>query len=101
MIDRLQKETADQHERYLDAVAESHQAFLGMATQMMAQIVGNGAPEGTAAPALAPVTAPMDAVPVAMPSFAAPPVLAPQPPAPPVSTPHAATCDRGTGAGGG
>jgi hypothetical protein len=42
VIDRLQRETADQHQRYLDAVAESHQAFLGMATQMMAQIVGNG-----------------------------------------------------------
>ena len=84
VIDRLQRETADQHQRYLDAVAESHQAFLGMATQMMAQIVGNGAPEGTAMPALAPVTAPVDPVPVALPSFAAP---TPQLPVSPVSTP--------------
>jgi acyl transferase domain-containing protein len=84
VIDRLQRETADQHQRYLDAVAESHQAFLGMATQMMAQIVGNGAPEGIAAPALVPVTAPVDAVAVALPSFAVPSA---QPPAPPVSTP--------------
>ncbi|MCV7180359.1 SDR family NAD(P)-dependent oxidoreductase [Mycolicibacterium murale] len=84
VIDRLQRETADQHQRYLDAVAESHQAFLGMATQMMAQIVGNGGPEGIAAPALVPVTAPVDAVAVALPSFAVPSA---QPPAPPVSTP--------------
>ena len=84
VIDRLQRETADQHQRYLDAVAESHQAFLGMATQMMAQIVGNGAPEGIAAPALVPVTAPVDAVAVALPSFAVPSA---QPPAPPVRTP--------------
>ncbi len=41
IIDRLQKETAVQHQRYLNTVTQSHQAFLDMSTQMMAEIVGN------------------------------------------------------------
>ncbi len=40
VIDRIQQETAEQHQRYLDVVTHSHQAFLDVATQMMAEIVG-------------------------------------------------------------
>ncbi|MGY4711373.1 SDR family NAD(P)-dependent oxidoreductase [Mycolicibacterium sp. CBM1] len=43
VIDRIQRETAQQHERYLDAVANTHQAFLDMSAQMMAEIVGERA----------------------------------------------------------
>jgi len=43
VIDRIQKETAEQHQRYLDVVTHSHQAFLDMSTQMMAEIVGDRA----------------------------------------------------------
>ena len=54
IIDRIQKETAQQHERYLGVVANTHKAFLEMSAQMMAEIVG----EHTAAPqALAPAPA--------------------------------------------
>ena len=43
IIDSIQKETAEQHQRYMDVVTQSHQAFLDMSTQMMAQIVGDPA----------------------------------------------------------
>ncbi|MCX6484556.1 MAG: hypothetical protein NT146_15090, partial [Mycobacterium sp.] len=41
VIDRIQQETAKQHERYLDVVTHSHQTFLETAAQMMAEIVGD------------------------------------------------------------
>ena len=37
------EETAAQHERYLDVVADSHQQFLDMSTRMLAEIVGDPA----------------------------------------------------------
>ena len=43
VIDRIQKETAEQHEHYLDVMTQSHQAFLDVSAQMMAQIVGDHA----------------------------------------------------------
>ncbi|MGQ9408336.1 beta-ketoacyl synthase N-terminal-like domain-containing protein [Mycolicibacterium gilvum] len=52
VIDRIQKETAEQHQRYLDVMTQSHQAFLDVATQMMTEIVG-GRPTGPQAPRLA------------------------------------------------
>jgi len=41
VIDRIQKETAEQHQHYLDVMTQSHQAFLDVSAQMMAQIVGD------------------------------------------------------------
>ncbi|PRC41715.1 3-oxoacyl-ACP reductase, partial [Mycobacterium sp. ITM-2017-0098] len=41
VIDRIQKETADQHHRFLDVMTQSHQAFLDMSAQMLAEIVGD------------------------------------------------------------
>ncbi|MDG4666800.1 type I polyketide synthase [Mycobacterium sp. 236(2023)] len=43
VIDRIQRETAEQHQRYLDVVTQSHQSFLEMSTHMMAEIVGERA----------------------------------------------------------
>ena len=43
VIDRIQKETAEQHQRYMDVMTQSHQAFLDMSAQMMAEIVGDHA----------------------------------------------------------
>ncbi|KAA0107768.1 acyltransferase domain-containing protein, partial [Mycolicibacterium sp. P1-5] len=83
VIDSIQKETAEQHERYMDVVTRSHQAFLDMSTQMMAHIVGDPfsvaqAPRAVPSPApqvLAPVTAaPVAAPPVAVVSMAPAPV---------------------------
>ncbi|WP_432791857.1 SDR family NAD(P)-dependent oxidoreductase [Mycolicibacterium sp. ELW1-p] len=65
VIDSIQKETAEQHQRYMDVVTRSHQAFLDMSTQMMAHVVGD--PRTTA-------QTPMVAA-----SVAAPQVLAPAP----------------------
>ncbi|MBO0675902.1 SDR family NAD(P)-dependent oxidoreductase [Mycolicibacterium sp. S2-37] len=39
VIDHIQRETAQQHQRYLDVMTQSHQAFLDVAAQMMAEIV--------------------------------------------------------------
>jgi acyl transferase domain-containing protein len=39
VIDRIQKQTAQQHERYLDTATQSNQAFLEMAAQLVAEIV--------------------------------------------------------------
>jgi acyl transferase domain-containing protein/acyl carrier protein/NADP-dependent 3-hydroxy acid dehydrogenase YdfG len=41
VIDRIQKETAAQHHRFLDVMTQSHQAFLDMSAQMLAEIVGD------------------------------------------------------------
>ncbi|BBY59783.1 type I polyketide synthase [Mycolicibacterium sarraceniae] len=96
IIDSIQKETAEQHQRYMDVVTQSHQAFLDMSTQMMAHIVGESAtvaqvpralaavaPQQVAAPAVA---APVVAPPVAVARVAAPtPVAAPAPVAAPVA----------------
>ncbi|WP_167099229.1 type I polyketide synthase [Mycobacterium sp. DL592] len=112
IIDRIQQETAQQHERYLGAVANTHKAFLEMSAQMMAEIVGERSggqqaltpapvvvhaseqvvhtvhtiaepPAAVAAPA--PVVAP---APVAAPAAAAPaPALAPAAPAPAPAAP--------------
>ncbi|MCV7019288.1 beta-ketoacyl synthase N-terminal-like domain-containing protein [Mycolicibacterium aichiense] len=65
VIDSIQKETAEQHQRYMDVVTRSHQAFLDMSTQMMAHVVGD--PRTTAQTPM--VTA----------SVAAPQVVAPAP----------------------
>ncbi|PQE02410.1 hypothetical protein CYL16_02430 [Mycobacterium sp. EPG1] len=43
IVDRIQRETAEQHQRYLDVMTQSHQAFLDVATQMMSGIVGGPA----------------------------------------------------------
>lgn len=43
LINSVQKETAEQHQRYLDVMTQSHQAFLDMSAQMLAQIVGDSA----------------------------------------------------------
>ncbi|SON60447.1 Mycocerosic acid synthase-like polyketide synthase [Mycobacterium simulans] len=43
LIDSVQKETAEQHQHYLDVMTQSHQAFLDMSAQMLAQIVGDPA----------------------------------------------------------
>ncbi|ORV80403.1 hypothetical protein AWC07_21340 [Mycobacterium gastri] len=43
VIDRIQQETAEKHRRYLDAVTQSHQVFLDVSAQMMAEIVGEHA----------------------------------------------------------
>ncbi|WP_349268830.1 SDR family NAD(P)-dependent oxidoreductase [Mycolicibacterium parafortuitum] len=67
IVDRIQRETAEQHQRYLDVMTQSHQAFLDVATQMMSGIVGGPAAapqngsrvalkEVVPAPAPAPVT---------------------------------------------
>ncbi|BBZ77010.1 hypothetical protein MANY_23470 [Mycolicibacterium anyangense] len=63
IIDRIQKETAQQHERYLGAVADTHKAFLEMSAQMMAEIVGehSAAPQALTPPPAVVVSAP-DAV---------------------------------------
>ena len=101
LIDRIQRETAAQHERYLDVVADSHQQFLDMSTRMLAEIVGDPgvspavvtprreasvqapatlpAPAPQPAPAVAPVVA-------AAPTLAAAPVAAPAPVVKPVAT---------------
>ena len=38
VIDRIQKGTAERHQHYLDTMAQSHQAFLDMSAQMLAEI---------------------------------------------------------------
>ncbi|MCV7218141.1 acyltransferase domain-containing protein, partial [Mycobacterium crocinum] len=99
IIDSIQKETAEQHQRYMDVMTESHQAFLDMSTQMMAQIVGNSAtvaqaPNVAPQPVVAPVAAaPVSAPPVAVTPMAPPPVVEPvvaAAPAPVVAAPVAA-----------
>ncbi|WP_051660158.1 type I polyketide synthase [Mycolicibacterium aromaticivorans] len=118
VIDSIQKETAEQHQRYMDVVTRSHQAFLDMSTQMMAHVVGDPraaaqtpmvmasvAPQQVVAPAPAlvaqapaPAPAPVavaaapviapPVTPVAVAPVAAAPVAAVV--APPVATPAAA-----------
>ncbi|WP_048630994.1 type I polyketide synthase [Mycolicibacterium aurum] len=44
VIDRIQQETAEQHQRYLEVMTQSHQAFLDVSVQMMAEIVGDRDP---------------------------------------------------------
>ena len=68
VIDRIQQETAKQHERYLDVVTHSHQAFLETAAQMMAEIVGDhsAAPQAPRAVVQAQLAAP--AAPRALPA---------------------------------
>ncbi|WP_082929577.1 type I polyketide synthase, partial [Mycobacterium sp. 852013-51886_SCH5428379] len=44
VIDRIQRETAEQHQRYLDVMTQSHQSFLDVAAQMMAEIVHDQSP---------------------------------------------------------
>ena len=101
IIDRIQQETAKQHERYLDVVTHSHQAFLDTAAQMMAEIVGDhsaapqaprpvvqaqltapAAPRSLTQPAAAPVAAP---APVVAPAPAPAPAVAPAPALAPAS----------------
>ncbi len=98
VIDSIQKETAEQHQRYMDVVTRSHQAFLDMSTQMMAHVVGDPrttaqtpmmmasvAPTQVLAPAPAPVAvapAPAAVAPAPVAVVAAP-VIAP--PVAPVS----------------
>ena len=86
VIDRIQQETAKQHERYLDVVTHSHQAFLETAAQMMAEIVGDhsAAPQAPRPVVQAQLAAP--AAPRALPQPVAAPVAAP----PPVVVPQAA-----------
>ncbi|AQA05193.1 hypothetical protein BVC93_25450 [Mycobacterium sp. MS1601] len=92
VIDRIQKETADQHQRYLDVVTQSHQAFLGMAAQMMAEIVGDRTPGAVSTTAVSlPPTPAKTGVPEAVPAptASAPvvpvvPPLAPEPVTAPV-----------------
>jgi len=84
LIDRIQSETVEQHRHYLNVMAQSHQSFLDMSTQMLAQITG-----ASVAPPSLPGIAPMIA-----PERAPPKILPPAPPpavvvAPPVSAPAA------------
>ncbi|WP_179474881.1 type I polyketide synthase [Mycolicibacterium vinylchloridicum] len=79
IIDSIQKETAEQHQRYMDVVTQSHQAFLDMSTQMMAQIVGEPAtvthsPRALTSIAPQSITVPIAAAPVVAPPVAAAPV---------------------------
>ncbi|MBI3691780.1 MAG: hypothetical protein HY239_14300, partial [Mycolicibacterium aromaticivorans] len=109
VIDSIQKETAEQHQRYMDVVTRSHQAFLDMSTQMMAHVVGDPrataqtpmvmasvAPQQVVAPAPAPVAVAPAPVAVAAAPVIAPPVapvsVAPVAPvvAPPVAAPAVA-----------
>ena len=87
IIDRIQQETAKQHERYLDVVTHSHQAFLDTAAQMMAEIVGDhsAAPQAPRPVVQAQLTAP--AAPRALTQPAAAPVAAPAPVVAPVPAP--------------
>ncbi|MCX6486662.1 MAG: beta-ketoacyl synthase N-terminal-like domain-containing protein, partial [Mycobacterium sp.] len=101
VIDRIQQETAKQHERYLDVVTHSHQAFLETAARMMAEIVGDhsAAPQAPRPVVQAQLAAPAAprALPVAAPVTAPPPVVVPQaapapaPAAAPASAPAPAT----------
>lgn len=50
LIDRIQSETVAQHRHYLDVMAKSHQSFLDMSTQMLAQVTGAPAPSVAATP---------------------------------------------------
>jgi acyl transferase domain-containing protein/NADP-dependent 3-hydroxy acid dehydrogenase YdfG/acyl carrier protein len=95
VIDRIQRETAVQHQRYLDVVMQSHQSFLDMSTQMMAEIIGERAvlpqPQRLAHNGAVPV---LTSVPAAVVQAPLAPVNAPEPtpqadPAP-VVTPVAA-----------
>ncbi|AQT79157.1 hypothetical protein B1R94_07535 [Mycolicibacterium litorale] len=106
IIDSIQKETAEQHQRYMDVVTQSHQAFLDMSTHMMAHIMGDSAGVvqaathaiGTApqpmplSTATAPVVPPPARVISAAPAPVAPPASVPTPPvavsAPPAATPE-------------
>ncbi|MGB3484679.1 MAG: SDR family NAD(P)-dependent oxidoreductase [Mycobacterium sp.] len=109
IIDRIQKETAEQHQRYLDVVTQSHQAFLDVSAQMMAEIMSDPAPVQHAprpvlngavqAPRSVPNGVPLisnvsDVVAIPAPTAVAPPATVrtatppPPPPAPvPVSVP--------------
>ena len=98
LIDRIQKETAAQHERYLDVVADSHQQFLDMSTRMLAEIVGDPASAAVVTPqraASAAVQAPVVQAPAALvapapqpaPVVAAAPAVAPAAPVPVVVKP--------------
>ncbi len=119
VIDSIQKETAEQHQRYMDVVTRSHQAFLDMSTQMMSHIVGNPAavdqaprtvpsvaPQQMTAPVVAaPVIAqpvavtPMAPAPVVEPVAVATPVAAPAPVAAPPVAPVAVAASAGPAAG--
>jgi len=68
LVDRIRQETADQHQHYLDSMAQSHQAFLDMSVRMLAELTGQHPPAATQ-----PEPAPP-----------APPAEAPSPDAPPV-----------------
>lgn len=83
LIDRIQQETAAQHRHYLEVMAQSHQSFLDMSTQMLAQITGAPAPSASLPPPIA-RAAPMAApAPVQIVMPAPPPVAAAvAPPAP-------------------
>ncbi|MEX1174717.1 MAG: beta-ketoacyl synthase N-terminal-like domain-containing protein, partial [Mycobacterium sp.] len=98
VIDRIQKETAEQHRRYLDTLTQGHQAFLEMSAQMMAEIVGENtdlprAPTRTADVVMAPMrvaptpeaviaSTPFPSPQLAPASLAAPPSPAPSSPSP-------------------
>ncbi|HTM83664.1 MAG TPA: phosphopantetheine-binding protein, partial [Mycobacterium sp.] len=51
LVDRIRQETAEQHQNYLDVMAQSHQAFLDMSVRMLADISGeHAAAESVPAP---------------------------------------------------
>ena len=78
LIDRIQKETAEQHQRYLDVLTQSHQAFLDMSAQMLADIVGDhGSIPATAFSALSEL--PQPPVVSALPAPPAPATAPPEP----------------------
>ena len=89
IIDRIQQETAQQHERYLDVMTRSHQSFLDMSARMLAEIVGDHAQDydssanATALPATAAkgfaLHAGSEMVAAAMPTAAAVPAIAATP----------------------
>ncbi|MCX6483887.1 MAG: SDR family NAD(P)-dependent oxidoreductase, partial [Mycobacterium sp.] len=93
VIDRIQQETAKQHERYLDVVTHSHQAFLETAAQMMAEIVGDHSATTQAprpvvqAQLMAPAAPRALPQPVGAPVAAQPSIVPPPPAAAPAPTP--------------
>jgi len=85
LIDRIQQETVAQHRHYLDVMAQSHQAFLDMSAQMLAQVTGSvdvAPPQTPAAPVVMAAPTPMA---TAWHAPAAEPPRVPETPAPPAA----------------
>lgn len=82
LIDRIQSETVAQHRHYLEVMAQSHQSFLTMSEQMLAQIVGQPG-VAAAAPKITSIVTPPGMLGAAQFQNVAAPSIAPSVPAPP------------------